>query len=253
MSRSIIFLTTPTSASGSLWRALLAINGGRYRPLGFVHERYMAQRMDRVATELPPATDHLINHNAPSHFNRDTPLADYRFILNARDPRDVLCNQYHWQFVHPVLGETPEKEAARRQRIMEMGIDEWVLAQDVSPMCRRFMEVARSVDPADRIFIGYVRYCLYFDEVTQRIADFMGTSLEAMAPAQRGALEQERVTNLAGNPRWIGQTWAGSDTAPGRHRQELQPGTISKLSNRYAWFLDFLRETDDPRVTAAYN
>lgn len=253
MSRSVILFTTPTSASGSLWRTLLAINGGRYKPLGFVHERYVAQRMDRVATEVPPATGHLVNHNAPQHFNRDTPLAEYRFILNARDPRDVLCNQYHWQFVHPVPGETPEQQEARRARFAAMGIDEWVLAQDFTPIFRGFMEAARRIDPADRIFIGYVRYCLHFDEVTERIAAFLGTSLEDMAPARRAALEQERVANLPGNPKWVGQAWAGADTAPGRHRQELQPRTIWKLSDRYAWFLEFLREMDDPRVTAAYD
>lgn len=253
MNRSVILLTTPTSASGSLWRTLLAINGGRYTPLGFVHDRYVAQRMDLVSKEAPPATGHLVNHNAPQFFNRDTPLADYRFILNARDPRDMLCNQYQWQFVHPFPSETPEQEAARRQRTAALGIDEWVLAQDFTPIFRGFMDVAQRINPADRIFIGYVRYCLEFDEVTRRIAAFLGTSLEALTPAQRTALEQERVDNLPRNPKWVGQAWAGADLAPGRHRQELQPRTIWKLSDRYAWFLDFLREVDDPRVTAAYD
>ncbi|WP_191083698.1 hypothetical protein [Roseococcus microcysteis] len=253
MNRSIVFLTTPTSATASLWRVLLAMNGGRYKPFDIVHRHYVAQRMDLVATEVPPATGHLVKHNAPHLFNRATPLADYRFLLHARDPRDVLCNQYHWHFVHPFPGETPEQEAARRQRIAAMGIDEWVLAQDFTPTFRGFMDVAQRINPADRLFIGYVRYCLHFDEVMERIANFLGTSIDAMTPAQLAALEQERVANLAGNPKWIGQTWAGADTAPGRHRQELQPRTIWKLSNRYAWFLDFLRETDDPRVTAEYN
>jgi len=245
--------TTPTSATGSLWRSVMLINAWRYRPLGFVHERYMAQRMDLVATEVPPAEDHLVLHNAPQSFNRATRLSDYRFILHARDPRNVLCNQFHWNFVHPFPGEAPEREAARRQRIAAMGIDEWVLAQDFTTLFQGFLDAARRVDLADRIFIGYAMYCLHFDEAVARLAAFLGTSLEALSPEDRAALELERVSNLPQNPQWIGQGWKGSDTAPGRHRQELRPRTIAALSDRYRWFLDYLREVDDPRAVATYD
>lgn len=248
-----MFFTTPTSASGSMFRALVTINQGRYRPLGWVHDRYMAQRMDLVATEVPPAHDHLINHNAPHYFNKNTKLSDYRFVLNARDPRDLLCNQYHWQFSHPFLGETPEEEVSRRRKFIDMGIDDWVLAQDLNFIFRGFFDAVGRIAPADRVFIGYAMYCLHFDAMTERMAEFLGASLESLTPAQRAALEQERVANLPVNPNWIGQTWAGSDTAPGRHRHELQPRTIWKLTDRYNWYLDFLRNLDDPRVADTYD
>jgi len=252
MARSVIFLTTPTSASGSLFRAIRIINQNRYKPLGWVHNHYIAQRMDLVKTEVPPPQGHLINHNAPQNFNRNTHLLDYRFILNARDPRDLLCNQYHWQFSHPFIGETPADEEARRVRFAEMGIDAWVIAQDFHPIFQGFLEVVRRIEPSDRIFVGYAMYCQHFDEMTQRIAAFLGTSLESLTPAQRAALEQEHVANLPQNPKWTGQSWAGSDTAPGRHRHELQPQTIRLLTNRYEWFLDFLRRMDDPRMAETY-
>lgn len=90
MARSVIFLSTPTSATGSMFQALAAIGRTKYRPLGWVAERYAAQRMDLVATEVPPTQDCVINHNAPAHFNPQTLLSDYRFVLNSRDPQDLL-------------------------------------------------------------------------------------------------------------------------------------------------------------------
>ncbi|UPY37974.1 hypothetical protein [Sediminicoccus sp. KRV36] len=252
MARSVIFLSTPTSANGSMFRAISAIGRGRYHPLGWVADHYAAGRMDRVASETPPPQDHLIKHNAPERFNPATPLRDYRFILNTRDPRDLLCNQFHWQFVHPMPGESPETEAARRQHIAAMGMDAWVLAQDFRPLLQGFLDVVRRIAPADRIFIGYAMYCLHFDEVTQRIATFLEAPLATLPPERRAALERERVANLAGNKAWIGQSWAGADTAPGRHRTELQPATIRSLTERYRWFLDFLRRMDDRRVAETY-
>lgn len=195
----------------------------------------------------------MLLHNAPERFNPATRLRDYRFILNSRDPRDLLCNQFQWQFNHPIPDETPEAEASRRRRVAEVGIDDWVLAQDYTPLLKGFLRVARQIAPPDRIFVGYAMYCLHFDEVTQRSAAFLGTSIAALPSAQREALARENVANIRQNPAWIGQSWSGADLAPGRHRRELQPQTIGLLTERYAWFLDFLRRMDDPRMASTYD
>jgi hypothetical protein len=252
MARSVIFLTTPTRATSSMFRVLVTLAQGRYRPLGWVAERYAAQRMDLVAAEVPPTEDQLVMHNAPAHFNRNTRLRDYRFILNARDPRDLLCNQYHWQFAHPFLDETPAEEEARRARIAAQGIDAWVLAQDFRPLLQGFFDVARRIAPPDRIFIGYALYCQHFDEAIRRMAAFLEAPLESLPAERSAALDRERVAHLPENPAWIGRNWPGADTAPGRHRHELQAETIGRLTERYRWFLDFLRHMDDPRLAGTY-
>ncbi len=252
MARSVIFFSTPTSATGSMWRVLTNLARGSYRPLGWVQERYAAQRMDLVASEVPPTEDRLVMHNAPAHFNRDTRLSHYRFILNARDPRDLLCNQYHWQFVHPLPGTTPAEDEARRAQVAAQGIDAWVQSQNLDPLLRGFFDVARRIAPPDRVFIGYAFYCQHFEEATERAAGFLGTPLESLPPERRAAVERERVVNLLDNPAWVGQKWEGADTAPGRHRRELRPETCHLLTQRYRWFLDFLRHLDDPRMAETY-
>lgn len=252
MARSVIFFSTPTSATGSMFRALRILAEDKYQPLGWVHDRYAAQRMDRVASEVPPTEDQLVMHNAPAHFNRATRLSDYRFILNARDPRDMLCNQYHWQFVHPFPGEPPAEEQARQARVAALGIDAWVLAQDFRPVLQGFLDVARRIAPTDRVFIGYALFCEHFDDAIQRMAGFLGMPVEELVAERRAALERERVAHLPENPAWIGQSWPGADTAPGRHRRELQPETIRLLTERHRWFLDFLRHMDDPRMADTY-
>ena len=252
MARSVIFLSTPTSASESMFRCLTAISAKRYRTDRFVDRLLREGRPQDIATELPPAEGHLVLHRAPQLFNPATPLSDYRYILNARDPRDLVCNQYHWQFEHPVQNETPEQTKERRARVAEAGIDAFALATTNEGYLRRFFEVVRKIAPPDRIFIGYAMFCLGYDDVVARACRFLGVRPDELTEEQRGRIELERVSNLAGNEKWIGHQWGGTDTAPGRHRRELQPETIRILTERHRWFLDFLRRMDDPRMAETY-
>lgn len=252
MARSIIFLTTPTSATGSMYRALRAVASGRYQRVAWLESLHDAGRLQDAAREVPPSADSLILHRAPQHFNHGMRLSDYRYILNARDPRDMVCNQYHWQFVHDAPAETPAQTAARRERVAREGVDAFALRFDNTHYLKGWFEAVRRIAPPDRIFIGYAMYCLHFDEVIGRVSDFMGVPPASWSRRQRELILRERVENLAENPSWIGQRWAGTDTAPGRHRAELQPETIRILTERYRWFLDFLRRFDDPRVAHTY-
>jgi hypothetical protein len=253
MARSIIFLTTPTSATASIYRVLQLIATGRYQRVDWLESLYDEGRMSEVERAVPPAQDSLILHRAPQNFNHAMRLSDYRFVLNARDPRDMVCNQYHWQFVHEVPSETEEETAARRERVAREGIDAFALRFDNTAYLEGWFNAVRRIAPPDRVFIGYAMYCLHFDEIVARVSAFMGVPPETWTSKQRRRIERERVENLPRNPSWIGQRWGGSDTLPGRHRQELQPETIRILTARYRWFLDFLRRFDDPRVAPTYD
>jgi hypothetical protein len=173
-------------------------------------------------------------------------------ILNARKPRGLVCNQYRWQFIHDVASEIPEQTAVRRERVAREGIDAFAPRHDNSYYLRGFLGAVRRMAPPDRMFIGYAMYGLHFDEIVARVSDFMGVPPETWTADQRVRIERERVESLDANPSWIGHQCAGTDTAPGRHRHEVQPETIRILTERYRWFLDFLRRFNDPRVAATY-
>jgi len=253
LGRSVIFFSTPTSGNGSMFRAISTLAEGSLEAVRWVDDLYKAGRIQDVALLSPPPHGALIKHNAPERFNPATRLSHYRFILNARDPRDMVCNQYHWQFSHPVLNEMPEQTAQRRASVAQEGIDAFVLRHDNGPYLKGFVDAARRIAPPDRIFIGYAMYCLHFEEVMARLSDFLAIPLASIPARNRRRIGRERVENLATNRHWVGQRWAGADTAPGRHRHELRPETIAELTRRYSGFIDFLRRMDDPRVTHTYD
>jgi hypothetical protein len=253
MARSLIFLSTPTSATGSMFRVILAITKGKYRREKWLETLYEERRIADALHEVPPAEDALILHRTPQYFNLNMRLTNYRYVLNARDPRDLVCNQYHWQFSHPNQLEDAAQTEQRRERVRREGIDAFALRHDNTHMLLGFFNAARKIAPEDRIFVGYAMYCLHFNETVSRMCRFIGVAPEDFDSQQRKAIAREKSEDLADNPAWIGQQWSGSDTQPGRHKAELQPDTIAALNQRYAWFLDFLRRMDDPRVAHTYD
>ncbi len=236
-----------------MFRTISAIAKDKYRSARWLETLYEERRIADAMHEVPPQDDALILHRAPQFFNLNMKLTNYRYILNARDPRDLLCNQFHWQFSHPNQLESPEETQRRRERVAEEGIDAFALRYDNTNMLKGFFNAVRKIAPEDRIFIGYAMYCLHFDECVARIADFLGVAPSEWTRQQRKAVAREKSDEQTANPKWIGQQWGGSDTMPGRHRTELRPETIAALNRRYAWFLEFLRRMDDPRMAATYD
>ncbi len=238
-----------------MWRTIQAVAGPRFTSIVQAQELGRGAEADRekIRDFEPPPEDHIVLFNAPMRWNPKLDLSAYNFIINTRDPRDLHCNKYFWEFTHPMPGDTPEKAAARAEKARQVGIDAHVLSK---PKFRDYDVLARVVKdcpPANWTFIGYALYCLYFDDAVAKITAMFGTSMAKLPPGRRARVEAERVENLADNKRWIGQRWEGSDTMPGRHRHELQPETITTLTARYIDVLKFLKETDDPRVISLYD
>lgn len=250
--QTILVVSSATSATGSIWRACLALSRGRYRPITAAGLFYESGRMAELRQWVPPERGAIVLINAPQYFNLDLDFTRYRLVLNARDPRDLLCNQYHWRLVHPHPGDAPgdlEKRAAAAQA---RGIDAFVLGGSNASTYKALREITRRAPSERWMFLGYAMWCLEFDAALARLAAFLGTDLAALPAAQRDAALRERTPDIAGNPQWIGQQWAGADTAPGRHRRELRPDTIATLTERCAEDLQWLREVDDPRMADLY-
>jgi len=253
MAASVLILTTPTSGTGSLFRTVTEIAAGQYKPLQWIENFYEQGKLDEVIKSIPPPDGQLLIHNTPQFFNPATRLSDYRFILNTRDPRDLVCNQFHWNLVHPNPDETEDETARRRDSLRQEGIDSFALRANNSKYYSSFIEIVRRIPPDKRIFVGYAMYCLHFDVVLTRLLGFFGVPAHSLKRRQLKRINAERVENLDNNPSWIGHQWAGADRGPGRYKLELEPHTIRILTERYAWCLEFLRLMDDPMVVSSYD
>ncbi len=247
--RSVIFLATPTSATGSIWRILQILAHGKYTPLHFTNSYYQAGRVEDVRHAVPPEKNGIFLINTPQFFNRGLDLSKYRMILNIRDPRDLGCNQFHWEFQHPSPTKTEEELQAQRDRVSKLGVDRYSLDRDYNVFYDSFYHVVRNCPEDDYMFATYAGVCMAFDLFVERLSRFLGVTPNE---EQKKLLELERADNLQDNPQWIGQEWKGSDTAPGRFMHELSPETIDILNKRYTKILDFLAEHDMPEVRDTY-
>ncbi len=244
--QTVIFLTSTTSATGSMWRTISALADRRWTQIAQAH---LAKREGvPMHSWVPPEEDHVILFNGPMQLNRDLDLGKYKLVVNLRDPRDLACNKYHWQFSHPYPGDTPEIVAARHAKLQAEGIDRFVLDTSYVAQYDRVAQILESAPRENWTFVGYALYCLLFDDAVAKIASMLDTDVWKLNSGRRKAVEAERTENLAGNRRWIGQRWQGSDTAPGRHKHELKPETIVALNAMYARSLRFLRSIEDPRL-----
>jgi hypothetical protein len=228
--QSIVFFTTQTSATASIWRILNAINQNKLYSNNFIGDNLaLGASLDNIKNIIIPPNDNLVFLNNPATFNRSISHEMYKWIINFRDPRDRLCNSYHWFFNHPVyIGESAEEIATRAQQLEKQGIDSWVLEKANPKYFENTIWALENIDPSCIQVLTYARLCLDFDSFIERCHIALSANSN---DSDRAAIELERVDNLNKNPKWIGQTWKGSDISPGRYEYELKSETVQTLSN----------------------
>jgi len=194
----------------------------------------------------PPEQGHLLFVNNPHLLPPGWIGPKYRYIVNFRDPRDLVCNLYHWQFSHPARTRTEEWRTAHIKEVREMGIDRYVALSSrvygknwgrMHRMIRRVMQEC----PGQCLVLTYARLCLDFDGFIHRLSQFTGVPVNEHMWKQ---LEIERPQNLENNPRWIGNRWEGSDIMPGRYKRELQPETIKSINQKMRPYLRRMAKYD---------
>ncbi|MFG1282874.1 sulfotransferase domain-containing protein [Xanthobacter autotrophicus] len=197
---------------------------------------------------VPDSTDFLFMYNTPQLINEHILDSKVRIITNFRDPRDLLCNQFHWVFQHPMLGKTEEEMETRRRFVREQGINEFVKRADVRPLYTSLKKIEGRLnsDDKDILILSYRQLCTEFDLLVDRICQFFRVNREDIEPEP---IELERTTNLEKNPEWIGQSWSGTDIMPGRYLNELSAECISYLNEKYAEELALIERLDPPRTT----
>lgn len=212
--KTIVFLTTPTSGTGSIWRVLQTLCPLAYERNTIVDTYYQQGRLNDLKEAVLPETHNLIFFNSPIKFNFDLDCGKYLFILNARDPRDLLCNQYHWEFQHPVPVASEKEVLAAREKVRSAGIDRYCQDRNLKLFYECFYRVVETCPPDEYVFPSYALLCRDFDRFIATVARFLGVTPTAEQLAQ---IDGERVENLSQNANWVGNQWSGSDLGPGRY------------------------------------
>jgi hypothetical protein len=200
-------------------------------------------KRDELASWVPAPRDHIYMFNTPDVFNECFLNQDYRIIVNFRDPRDLVCNQYHWVFQHPMIGKTDDEIHEFREKVKLDGINEFVLRRDISNLFTSAKKLNNRIvsDKQDLTVISYSQLCSDFDNMVIKLASFFDLEVDQI-PWDK--LEAERTEKLDSNPNWIGKMWSGADVFPGRHKLELTPDTIEKLNKKYYFTLKFLEQIE---------
>lgn len=228
--KTIFLFTSQTSATTSMTRVINTILDGKYKYIRYYDEVLKSLSSSEAEKVIPPKENHFLFHNMPPKFNVNLNLSDYKFIINYRDPRDRLCNEYFWQFSHP-SDETEEVAEARKKKIRDIGIDNWVLDRlRTQGTAEYYANLFRVLEQApNSLAATYAQLCCNFDKLINQISDFTGAPLTQKVMS---ALEGDRPEKIESHPKWIGGRWSGSDTMPGRYKRELLPSTITKM-NQY--------------------
>lgn len=244
---TVVFFTTQTSATASIWRILRTINDGvrKIRSLG--HEAFLSgSKTDFKWSDLP-AEDYLIEANCHHDLGAMRDIAVRRFIVNFRDPRDRICNEFMWNLIHPKTKDEPQEQIeARAAEMLAEGMDKWVMSRFAGPLTESdyynlFMRNVRKIPDGSRSILTYARLCIDFDSFVEKGCGALGV---ALTPALKEALEVERTEKLDQNNAWIGNRWKGSDVMPGRYKRELSAETIAFLSEKYAPVLRMMARLD---------
>lgn len=244
---SVVFLTMPTSGSGSLWRLITAIGGPSYKPIKITEDLENSGKGSEIPNWAPDPAGHLFMYNTPHFVNSHFASPEVKLITNFRDPRDLACNQFYWAQQHPILNRTEEEIAAIRRSVAERGIDDFVAKIDNNSLFNSLRALAPRLSSRDPkiLYLSYSQLCLDFDNLIQKLIAFLEVPASSVPYA---LLEKERTVNLDKNPHWIGQVWTGTDILPGRYRRELSKATISIIDRKYQESLKFVRSFELPSL-----
>ncbi len=230
--KTVIFYTTQTSGTGSIWRIYSALVKGKKNCVKFVSSYRDSNTISEIKDAIIPDNGDLVQFNLPTEFNKNSDLEKYHYLINFRDPRDRICNVYHWKMVHPYLNTSEKKIKKIKEKIIEDGIDKFVIERINNQIkyYENIFYVLENVRDDNICVLTYARLCLNFDSFLNSAANFLKIDL---TPKLLESLEDERIEKIESNRLWIGQRFKGADILPGRYKHELKPETIAILNEKF--------------------
>ena len=272
-SGSVIFLTPDTSAATSMGHILRIVFRGKLKFTRANDEGSILVAAIPLGETAPPEYGHLLVVRTHEELPASWISPKYRYIVNLRDPRDRLCNIYHWwcyikntnypphDHSRAVIAEefrnrdySPQyhSRAVIAEEFRKMGIDKWVIwmtregevhaADKVLYVQRPYDQILRVIKevPEQCLVLTYARLCLDFDGFIDRVSRFTGVPVTKPMWEQ---LECERTENLWENRKWSATAYGrGGDVMPGRYKHELRPETIRVLSKEFEPYLRKMAE-----------
>lgn len=236
-----LFVTTQTSATDSILRILARIGD-----FDFIESKYIDKVLQKLEPKdllnMPlPLDGKLHRFNLPPFFNPELIKAEHKVVINYRDPRDYLCNAYHWQFSHPTPNLTEEQRERKLEKARQQTIDQFVIERAAYPYFDNIIKTLKMLEGNNMTVLTYARLCTSFDSFLLKAAEFFEVELSLK---MKESLEVERVSNLHQNKDYIGNKWAGSDVMPGRYKRELKQETIDILNDRFKETLSVMAKFD---------
>lgn len=263
--RSVFLITFATSASSSVRRIYTGLVPPEMKVQEFKSflDREGIRNTEDLQKFFEPENQFAFLRG-PHHlekFSMNVPVQN-KIILNARDPRDWLCNKFYWSYQHPLNDAHPEKHREaeilkkRKERWLKQGIDRFVLKggslhQRIKLWFKVFSDLIQNRTERDYLVNSYALLCIDFDLFIQRMCEFMEVKPDETRLQE---LQSERSENRTPSDELLllSESFEGRDMMPGRFRKELRLETAEALTGIFKEELKWLATYDHPLVQHTY-
>ena len=155
-------------------------------------------------------------------------LDQVRYLLQIRDPRDILVSEYFSLGWLHTSKNWSEEALQRREKIKNMSIDEFVLQEPhgKTPLLERYRPALELTEGTNVRFVKYETLVTRFPEWLENVLDLLGLSDEKrlkqkLLQRYRDEFQLDESDNHKRN------------ILPGDHKEKLKPETIQKLDQRF--------------------
>lgn len=148
-------------------------------------------------------------------------------ILQVRDPRDILTSLYFsLRYSHTIPAGDPRSFLTQREKLEEIGIDEFVL-QNVDALTERFLKFEPFLNQKNVLVLRYESMVNDFDRWFDQIIEFSNLKWNFKLRCCLNSLREEADFSVDRED----VTQHKRQVTPGDYRRKLLPETIESLNH----------------------
>ena len=163
-------------------------------------------------------------------------LDQVRYLLQVRDPRDILVSEYYSLGWRHTSKNWSDEALQRREKIQQMSIDEFALEEPhgKSPLLERYRPVLELAHREEVCIVSYETMVTQFPIWLESVLELLGLN-------NHRRLKQKLLARYRDEFRPDGDERAHKrNVLPGDHREKLATETIEKLNERFSALLQQL-------------